>query len=107
MARVKGAEVQNMPVADLAQTLQGRAAGVFVEGQNGKIGEGIKIRIRGASSLNGSNEPLYVVDGVPLVGGVYGSASSDINLNDVESFDILKDASAAAIYGSRAAMVLS
>ena len=46
---------------------------------------------------------LYVVDGVPLVGGVYGSASSDINFNDVETFDILKDASAAAIYGSRAA----
>ena len=103
ISRVKGSEVQNMPVADLAQTLQGRAAGVFVEGQNGKIGEGIKIRIRGASSLNGSNEPLYVVDGVPLVGGVYGSASSDINFNDVESFDILKDASASAIYGSRAA----
>jgi len=103
IARVKGSEVQNMPVADLAQTLQGRAAGVFVEAQNGKIGEGIKIRIRGASSLNGSNEPLYVVDGVPLVGGVFGSASSDINFNDVESFDILKDASAAAIYGSRAA----
>ncbi|MBK8087456.1 MAG: TonB-dependent receptor [Chitinophagaceae bacterium] len=103
IARVKGSEVQNMPVADLAQTLQGRAAGVFVEAQNGKIGEGIKIRIRGASSLNGSNDPLYVVDGVPLVGGVFGSASSDINFNDVESFDILKDASAAAIYGSRAA----
>lgn len=103
ISRVKGSEVQNMPVADLSQTLQGRAAGVFVEAGNGKIGEGIKIRIRGASSLNGSNEPLYVVDGVPLVGGVYGSASSDINFNDVESFDILKDASATAIYGSRAA----
>ena len=46
ISRVKGSEVQNMPVADLSQTLQGRAAGVFVEGQNGKIGEGIKIRIR-------------------------------------------------------------
>ena len=103
IARVKGSEVQNMPVADLSQTLQGRAAGVFVEAQNGKIGEGIKIRVRGASSLNGSNEPLYVVDGVPIVGGVYGSATSDINFNDVESFDILKDAAASAIYGSRAA----
>ena len=103
ITRVKGAEVQNIPVADLTQTLQGRAAGVFVEAGNGKIGEGIKLRIRGSSSLNGSNEPLYVVDGVPLVGGVYGSASSDINFNDIESFDILKDASAAAIYGSRGA----
>ena len=103
ISRVKGSDVQNMPVADLSQTLQGRAAGVFVEARSGKIGEEIKIRIRGTSSINGSNEPLYVVDGVPLVGGLYGTATSDINFDDIESFDILKDASAAAIYGSRAA----
>jgi len=103
IARVKGSDVQNMPVPNLSQALQGRAAGVFVEAQNGKVGEGIKVRIRGATSINGSNEPLYVVDGVPLVGGIFGSASADINFNDVESFDILKDASATAIYGSRAA----
>ena len=102
IVRVKGAEVQNMPVPNLSQALQGRAAGVFVEAQNGKVGEGIKVRVRGATSINGSNEPLYVVDGIPLVGGIFGSASADINFNDVESFDILKDASATAIYGSRA-----
>ncbi len=102
VARVKGGEVQNMPVPNLTQAIQGRAAGVFVEAQNGKVGEGIKVRVRGATSINGSNEPLYVVDGVPLVGGIFGSATADINFNDVETFDILKDASATAIYGSRA-----
>lgn len=103
VSRIKGSEVQNMPVPNLSQAIQGRAAGVFVEAQNGKVGEGIKVRVRGATSINGSNEPLYVVDGVPLVGGTFGSASADINFNDVESFEILKDAAATAIYGSRAA----
>jgi len=103
VSRVKGSDVQNMPVPDVSQALQGRAAGVFVESQNGKVGEGIKVRVRGATSINGSNEPLYVVDGVPLVGGIFGSATADLNFNDVESFEILKDASATAIYGSRAA----
>jgi len=103
VARVKGAEVQNMPVPNLNQALQGRAAGVFVESQNGKVGEGIKVRIRGSGSVNSSNQPLYVVDGVPLAGGAFGSSTADINFNDVESFEILKDAAAAAIYGSRAA----
>lgn len=103
IARVKGSEVQNTPVADLLQTLQGRAAGVFVEAQNGKVGEGIKVRVRGATSINGSNEPLYVLDGVPLTGGTFGSPTADINFNDVETFDILKDAAATSIYGSRGA----
>jgi len=102
VAKVKGADIQNMPVPNLSQALQGRAAGVFVESQNGKVGEGIKVRIRGATSISGSNQPLYVVDGVPIVASLYGSSTADINFNDVESFDILKDASAAAIYGSRA-----
>lgn len=104
IARVKGADVQGMPVPDLNQALQGRAAGVFVEGQNGKVGDGIKVRVRGGASISGSNSPLYVVDGVPIVGGtLYGSGTADINFDDVESFEILKDASASAIYGSRAA----
>jgi TonB-linked SusC/RagA family outer membrane protein len=103
IARVKGDEVRNMPVPNLNQALQGRAAGVFVEAQNGKVGEGIKVRIRGASSVNSSNQPLYVVDGIPLAEGRFGSSTADINFNDVESFEILKDAAASAIYGSRAA----
>lgn len=104
IARVKGSEVANTPVANFNQALQGRAAGVFVESQNGKVGEGIKVRIRGAGSLSASNAPLYVVDGVPINGDPNsGNSLADINFNDIETFDILKDASAAAIYGSRAA----
>ena len=104
IARVKGDEVKNTPVANFNQALQGRASGVFVESQSGKVGEGIKVRIRGAGSISASNEPLYVVDGVPINSTAQaGNALADINFNDIESFEILKDASAAAIYGSRAA----
>ncbi len=104
IARVKGTEVANMPVPNFNQALQGRAAGVFVEANNGKVGEGVKVRIRGAGSISASNDPLYVVDGVPInTDELTGNALADINFNDIETFDILKDASAAAIYGSRAA----
>ena len=103
IARVKGTEVANMPVPNFNQALQGRAAGVFVEANNGKVGEGVKVRIRGAGSISASNDPLYVVDGVPInTDELTGNALADINFNDIETFDILKDASAAAIYGSRA-----
>ncbi|MET0638300.1 MAG: TonB-dependent receptor [Chitinophagaceae bacterium] len=104
IATVKGSEIQGTPVSNFNQALQGRAAGVFVEANNGKVGEGVKILIRGSSSISGSNAPLYVIDGVPINTSTYsGNAIADINFNDVESFDILKDASAASIYGSRAA----
>jgi TonB-linked SusC/RagA family outer membrane protein len=104
VAKVKGAEIANMPVQNFLQGVQGRAAGVFVESQNGKVGEGIKVRIRGASSVSASNAPLYVIDGIPVnTGSLSGNALADINFNDVESFDILKDAAATAIYGSRGA----
>lgn len=104
ITKVKGAEVANIPVPNFNQALQGRAAGVFVESNNGKVGEGVKVRIRGQGSINASNAPLYVVDGIPInTGNLSGNALADINFNDVESFDILKDASATAIYGSRAA----
>ncbi len=104
IAKVKGSDVLNMPVTNLNQALQGRAAGVFVEAASGKVGEGVKVLIRGSGSISASNEPLYVIDGVPISSNSYsGSPIADINFNDVESFDILKDASAAAIYGSRAA----
>jgi TonB-dependent starch-binding outer membrane protein SusC len=104
IARVKGTEVANLPVPNFNQALQGRAAGVFVEANNGKVGEGVKVRIRGAGSISASNDPLYVVDGIPInTDELTGNALADINFNDIETFDILKDASAAAIYGSRAA----
>ncbi|HZY77872.1 MAG TPA: TonB-dependent receptor [Cyclobacteriaceae bacterium] len=114
IASLKGDEVKNIPVPNFTQALQGRAAGVFVESQSGRVGEGIKVRIRGSGSLTASNEPLYVVDGIPITTSNLntaqngttssnGSALASINFNDIESFEILKDASAAAIYGSRAA----
>ncbi|HVK97852.1 MAG TPA: SusC/RagA family TonB-linked outer membrane protein, partial [Flavisolibacter sp.] len=104
VTRVKGAEIANTPVPNFNQALQGRAAGVFVEANNGKVGEGVKVRIRGQGSIQASNDPLYVVDGIPInTGSLSGNALADINFNDVESFDVLKDAAATAIYGSRAA----
>jgi TonB-linked SusC/RagA family outer membrane protein len=104
VTRVKGSEVANTPVPNFNQALQGRAAGVFVESNNGKVGEGVKVRIRGQGSINASNAPLYVVDGIPIsTGSLSGNALADLNFNDVESFEVLKDAAATAIYGSRAA----
>ena len=119
VVKVKGSDIANTPVSNFNQALQGRAAGVFVEANNGKVGEGVKVRIRGQGSINASNDPLYVVDGIPIntgtissstadgtpvnSGAIAGNALADLNFNDVESFDILKDAAATAIYGSRAA----
>ncbi len=92
-------QLGNQPVTDLEQSAQGRAAGVFIQNSGGKLGQGAQVRIRGGSSLTGSNEPLYVVDGVPLTSG----NQSDIDPSTIESMEILKDAAATAIYGSRAA----
>lgn len=86
------------------QMISGKVAGVSVVANDGQPGSGSVIRIRGGSSINASNDPLIVIDGVPVDGGVSGSPNplSLINPNDVETFTVLKDASAAAIYGSRA-----
>lgn len=87
------------------QLLQGKVAGLEVTTGGGAAGGGSKIRIRGSASLNASNDPLIVVDGVPVEGnGVSGSANllNTINPNDIESMSVLKDASATALYGSRA-----
>lgn len=87
------------------QLLQGKVAGVQITSNGGAPGSGARIRIRGGSSLNANNDPLIVIDGVPLDNTqVSGAANplSFINPNDIESFNILKDASATAIYGSRA-----
>jgi TonB-dependent starch-binding outer membrane protein SusC len=107
VSRVSAKELNNTPVTSFESALQGRAAGVLVEQQNGKLGQGIKVRIRGASSVSGGSEPLYVVDGVPVTtidlssNGATTNPLADINTNDIESIEILKDASSAAIYGSR------
>lgn len=108
IASVSGETIENIPVPTFEQALQGRATGVFIESNNGKLGQGIKVRVRGASSVTASNQPLYVVDGIPITSQSQSTSSAetnplaDINFNDVASIEILKDASAAAIYGSRA-----
>ncbi len=92
------------PVVAVDQMLQGKVAGLQVTNNGGSPGEGATIRIRGGSSLNASNDPLYVIDGVPVDNGIQGGKNplATINQNDIESVTILKDASATAIYGSRA-----
>ncbi|MES2646837.1 MAG: TonB-dependent receptor [Bacteroidota bacterium] len=94
------------PITTPDQLIAGKVAGVQITPNGGNPGAGSRIRIRGGTSLNASNDPLIVIDGVPVDNnGISGSPNplSLINPNDIESFNILKDASAAAIYGSRAA----
>lgn len=100
VASVKAEEIANQPVSRVDQALQGRAAGVEVVSNNGAPGTGATIRIRGNSSINGNNDPLFVVDGF-IVGT--GFDLNNININDIESIEILKDATALAIYGTRGA----
>jgi TonB-linked SusC/RagA family outer membrane protein len=92
-------EIIKTPVDNIAQSLGGRIAGVQVSSSDGGLGDNFSITIRGAGSLTQSTEPLYVVDGFPLESGNLGA----LNPNDIESIDVLKDASATAIYGSRGA----
>lgn len=107
VVKVMSKDIANTPATSFESALQGRAAGVQVSQQNGKLGQGINVRIRGASSVTAGNEPLYVVDGIPITTDDLSStiaptnALADLNMNDIESVEILKDASAAAIYGSR------
>jgi TonB-linked SusC/RagA family outer membrane protein len=87
------------------QLIQGKVAGVSITSNSGSPGAGSTIRIRGGASVNGSNDPLFVVDGVPLSNSTISGVANPLDLinpNDIESFSILKDASAAAIYGNRA-----
>ena len=103
VSSVSGRDIASQPVADPAQAIQGRAAGVTVISNSGAPGGqgGTSIRVRGITSA-GNNSPLYVVDGFPLPPGD-GNEINNINPNDIETIDVLKDASATAIYGLRAA----
>ena len=94
---VKTKDLEQRPVISAAQAIQGRAAGIQVVQPNGAPGAGLAVRIRGNTSISASNDPLYVVDGIPV------QDISSIAPNDIESMQVLKDASSAAIYGSRAA----
>jgi len=98
VATVKGDALREVPSANITQALQGRTAGVDISQTSSKPGATMQIRIRGARSLTGTNDPLIVLDGIPFVGSL-----GDISSNDIKSIDILKDASATAIYGSRGA----
>jgi len=90
-------DIEKHPITSAAQAIQGKAAGVTVIKPNGQPGTDMVIRVRGTTSMNASNDPLYVVDGVPMTDIAF------LAPNDIESMQILKDASSAAIYGSRAA----
>jgi len=109
IAKIKASEIRDVPVNSVEAVLQGKAAGVQINAGTGKLGQAQQIRIRGNSSVSASNEPLFVVDGIPITtadlsnnGGGSTNSIVDINPQDIESIEILKDASAAAIYGSRA-----
>ncbi len=106
VSTVTSAAVQQSVATTIDQVLQGRAAGVQIQSNSGAPGSSSSIRIRGISSLNGSNEPIFVIDGVIIDGStssVNTNPLANINPADIVSMDILKDASATAIYGSRAA----
>jgi len=119
---IKADVIEKQPVNNPLLALQGRVPGLFIEQATGFAGTGVKVRIQGQNSLNNGSDPLYIVDGVPYNsqllsgsyadgsqilgnsgGNTYGNPLSFINPSDIESIDVLKDADATAIYGSRAA----
>lgn len=115
---MKGDGIGDLPVTSMEQAMQGRMAGVQITSSSGEPGAGINVIVRGASSISGGNQPLYVIDGVPIFnnsGSLAGEFENNdggmtqinmlsaLNPNDIESIEVLKDASATAIYGSRGA----
>ena len=114
VSTVKAEVLAEQPATSIDQMLQGRASGVQITSNSGDPGAGVDIRIRGAGSVAAGNDPLYVIDGVPIISTPFDNTNeganvarinpiADINPLDIESIDILKDANAAAIYGARAA----
>lgn len=108
---VKAKQIEDLPVASVDGVLQGQVAGVQVTQNSGTPGSQMSVRIRGLTSISGSGQPLYIIDGIPVTTGDFGqigysgqqaSALTDLNPSDIESMSILKDASATAIYGARA-----
>jgi len=97
VSTVSSKSIESRPVSSVSGVLEGKAAGVQVNNTYGEPGSDPTIRIRGFSSVNGSNAPLYVVDGVPYAGNV-----SDMNSQDIESITVLKDAASTALFGNRA-----
>ncbi|MGY2131689.1 SusC/RagA family TonB-linked outer membrane protein [Hymenobacter sp. HD11105] len=108
VTQLSSKDVENVPVVSFEQAIQGRTPGVTINQTSGKLGAGVQIRVRGASSVTASNQPLYVIDGIPVTSQDVGSdveplnPLADLNPNDIESITILKDAASSAIYGARA-----
>ena len=96
---VSGEKLENIPVANIGDALQGQVAGLQVYTSSGEPSAGVSIRLRGVSSISSSSEPLFILDGSPISSGAFTA----LNPNDIESMTVLKDASSTAIYGSRAA----
>ena len=112
VAKINAEEVKQMPAGSFDAQLQGKATGLQINSNTGVPGEGIFIRVRGTTSINASNDPLYIIDGVFVnntnlqtvsTGGKATSPIADINPSDIASIEVLKDASATAIYGARGA----
>ena len=107
IASISSDQINQIPVANFQGALTGKAAGVQITQINGKVESGVKMRIRGVSSISSSQEPLYVIDGLPLINDNESNSAApinpliSINPDDIESVQILKDASSAAIYGAR------
>lgn len=103
VATVSSKSIENQSLASFDQAIAGQVAGVSVAQRTGTPGGGVSIRVRGSGSISAGNEPLYVIDGIPVEGGFNRDANplATLNPNDIESIQILKDASSAAIYGSR------
>jgi len=95
---VTAEQIKQIPTTNAIDAIKGRVAGVDIVSTGYKPGDGVRVRIRGQRSLKASNDPLYVLDGIPMAGGI-----GDLSPNDIESIEVLKDASATAIYGSRGA----
>jgi TonB-dependent starch-binding outer membrane protein SusC len=108
VSSVRGKEIQNLPNVSVDRALQGRAAGVTVQANNGIPGGSINVNIRGNSTFGTNIQPLYVIDGVQINTAISGANTQNnplafLNPNDIESIDVLKDAASAAIYGAQAA----
>lgn len=98
ISKLSGDELLNTPVSDVTQALQGKMTGLTVSNLTSEVGVTPSIRVRGTGSISAESEPLVIIDGFPVSGGL-----SQINAADIKSIEILKDAASAAIYGSRAA----
>jgi TonB-linked SusC/RagA family outer membrane protein len=109
IAKVTAKDIEQIPVATVQNALVGKLAGVQITQTNGKVEGGISVRVRGAASISAGKEPLYVLDGIPLVttnessNGAPTNPLITLSPNEIESIDVLKDASSAAIYGARGA----